>query len=57
MKGKHVYYRMRILKRYWVTERKVAPGHKKRVLGIEIEGCLWDKDVDSVNSTTNWVAI
>lgn len=38
-----MYYRMRILRRHWITEKKgVAPGHKKRVLGIEIEGCLWD---------------
>lgn len=40
MKGKNVLcYRMRIVKRYWINERKVTLGYK-RVPGIEIEGCF-----------------
>lgn len=47
---------MRIVKRYWIIEREVTPGYKKRVPGIEIEGCLWEKDIDSVNLRADWGA-
>lgn len=44
MKGKNVLcYRMRMVKRYWVIERKVVPGYKKKVTGIEIKGCFGGK--------------
>lgn len=45
---------MRIVKRYWIIEREVILGYKKRVFGIEIEGCLWEKDIDLVNFRVDW---
>ena len=57
MKGKNVLcYEMRKVKRYWIIERNVTLGYKRRVPGIETEGCLWDKDIDSVNIMTDWGA-
>lgn len=46
---------MRIATRYWIIERQVTPGYKKRVSGIEIEGYFWEKDTDSISIRTDEV--